>query len=125
MLLVFCRKVFSRILNPTTIPMNPPRLPRPSAQVRATDVELSAAKGRLQQVLDVLGLERDFRRLTNSVGQVSVSYKICTCMHYVRMCVRAYLSAPGSVSVSGRDGYLWFSACTFRSAMPCFQPPLL
>ena len=106
-LLVFCRKVFSsRILNPTTIPMNPPRLPRPSAQVRATDVELSAAKGRLQQVLDVLGLERDFRRLTNSVGQVSVRDKIRTCMHCVHMCARARLSAPASVSLSGRDGYL-------------------
>ena len=92
-----------------SIPINPPRLrlPRPSAQVRATDVELSAAKGRLQQVLNVLGLERDFRRLSQSVGQVSMHDKIRTCMHYVRMCVRASLSAPASVSLSGRDGYLW------------------
>ena len=59
--------------------------------MRATDVELSAAKGRLQQVLNVLGLERDFRRLSQSVGQVSMHDKIRTCMHYVRMCVRAYL----------------------------------
>ena len=75
--------------------------------MRATDVELSAAKGRLQQVLNVLGLERDFRRLSQSVGQVSMHDKIRTCMHYVRMCVRASLSAPASVSLSGRDGYLW------------------
>ena len=47
----------------------------PHAQVHSTDAELGAAKGRLQQVLDVLGLERDFKNLSHGVGQVSMCGK--------------------------------------------------
>jgi len=50
-------------------------------QVKSKDAELTEAKSRLQTVLGVFSLERDFRKLSQSIGHVRTPTKIYLLSH--------------------------------------------
>ena len=53
-------------------------------EVQEKETELLAAKARLQSVLGVFGLERDFRKLSQRIGNVSSHHQIAS----VYVCMR-------------------------------------